>query len=220
MSAKATVTVRRSSPPARRRGMPHSRQNLARSGLISPQAAQRTSMAHHPSSQSAEHRGRGVLRPTSTLVWGRFSPVECAGRHGCPAAPLLKNMCVRTPQRAILALLVMLALLPAASALAADTGTAGPAFTGATAPSGEKPQSKLWFNDGVWWAVLYRPSTTSYEIFKDIGGTWTPTGTVIDTRHSVYVDAQWDGTHLNVVSAGMSAALGVRYSRYAYSAGG
>src|SRR4051794_23144415 len=128
-------------------------------------------------------------------------------------------MDVHIPQRAILALLVTLALLPAASALAADTGTAGPAFTGATAPSGEKPQSKLWFNDGVWWAVLYRPSTTSYEIFKDIGGTWTPTGTVIDSRHSVYVDAQWDGAHLNVVSAGMSLTLGARYTRYAYDAG-
>jgi|tagenome__1003787_1003787.scaffolds.fasta_scaffold20944655_2 hypothetical protein len=129
-------------------------------------------------------------------------------------------MDVRTPHRALIALLLALALLPAAAASAADTGAAGPAFTGVTAPSGEKPQSKLWFNDGAWWAVLYRPSTTSYEVFKDTGGTWTPTGTVIDTRHSVYVDAQWDGTHLNVVSAGMSAALGVRYSRYAYSAGG
>src|SRR4051812_1006958 len=216
MSAKATVTVRRSSPPARRRGMPHSRQNLARSGLISPQAAQRTSMAHRPSSQSAEHRGRGVLRPTSTLVWGRFSPVECAGRHGLAAARSLKNMDVRTPQRAILALLVMLALLPAASALAADTGTAGPAFTGATAPTGEKPQSKQWFNDGSWWAVMYRPSAGSYQIFRDVAGTWTPTGTDVDTRESTYADAQWDGAHLNIVSAGMGVTQGVRYMRFSY----
>ena len=125
-------------------------------------------------------------------------------------------MDVHTPQRAILALLATLALLPAASALAADTGTAGPAFTGATAPTGEKPQSKQWFNDGSWWAVMYRPSAGSYQIFRDVGGTWTPTGTDVDTRESTYADAQWDGAHLNIVSAGMGVTQGVRYTRFSY----
>src|SRR4051812_20051159 len=125
-------------------------------------------------------------------------------------------MDVRLPRLALAATLLSLALVPAAPAQAATTGDAGPSFLGATAPTGEKPQSKLWFNDGAWWGILFRSSTSSYEIFRDEAGTWTPTGTVVDTRHSVYPDAQWDGAHLNVVSAGMSATLGVRYSRFAY----
>src|SRR5512133_2179870 len=27
--------------------------------------------------------------------------------------------------------------------------------TGVSAPTGEKPESKLWFNDGIWWGSLY-----------------------------------------------------------------
>src|SRR4051812_5716698 len=127
-------------------------------------------------------------------------------------------MDVRLPHLALLATLVALALVPAAPAHAVTTGDAGPSFLGSTAPTGEKPQSKLWFNEGVWWGVLFRSSSGSYEIFRDEDGTWTPTGTVVDTRHSVYADVQWDGAHLSVVSAGMSATLGVRYSRFAYDA--
>src|SRR3954468_17967806 len=105
-------------------------------------------------------------------------------------------------------------IAPAAHA-ATTVGVRDFAYSG-SAPTGEKPQSKLWFNDGAWWGIIFRPSSGSYEIFRDEAGRWTPTGTVVDTRHSVYADAQWDGAHLNVVSAGMSATLGVRYSRFAY----
>ena len=126
---------------------------------------------------------------------------------------------VRTPHRAFVALLLTLSLIPAASASAADTGTAGPTFTGATAPTGEKPQSKLWFNDGTWWGVLYNGGALRYEIYKLAGGTWAPTGTVVDTRRNMFVDALWDGTHLNVVSGGTAASAVVRYSRFSYDPG-
>ncbi len=41
---------------------------------------------------------------------------------------------------------------------------AGPGFHQPTAPSGEKPQSKLWFNDGIWWGSIWSTSAKSFEI--------------------------------------------------------
>src|SRR5438093_1450416 len=122
---------------------------------------------------------------------------------------------------ALLVAVIASTLALAGPARAADVGAAGPAVTGATAPTGEKPQSKLWFNDGVWWGILYNATPPAgqavrYEIFRDLNGTWTPTGTVVDTRRNVWTDALWDGTHLNVVSAGTTATAGVRYSRFSY----
>jgi hypothetical protein len=49
-----------------------------------------------------------------------------------------------------------LALPAAVSADPGDVGFAGPSGAGAgAAPSGSKPESKLWYNDGFWWGSLY-----------------------------------------------------------------
>ena len=125
-------------------------------------------------------------------------------------------MDVRLARLSLAPALLALCLALPASSLAAAAGTAGPAFSGASAPTGQKPQSKLWFNGGSWWAVLYNAGATRFEIYRDADGDWTPTGTVVDTRHNMYVDVLWDGSHLNVVSAGFSS--GVHYSRFAYDA--
>src|SRR3954468_19338390 len=79
-----------------------------------------------------------------------------------------KPMCAA--RRCPLIPLAALAVLPPAAS--ADVGSPGPSIAGSSAPTGEKPQSKLWFNDGRWWAILYRPSNTRYEIFRDDDGTW------------------------------------------------
>src|SRR5207247_10052689 len=92
----------------------------------------------------------------------------------------------------------------------------------ATAPTGEKPQTKLWFNDGAWWAVMYNASTANFEIYKRVNGSWTTTGTIVDPRDGSWQDALWDGNHLQVVSAGNRATnpgAGVRYSRFGYDSG-
>ena len=128
----------------------------------------------------------------------------------------MHRMDARPWSRLLAPALAALCLALPAPALAAATGTAGPTFSGASAPTGQKPQSKLWFNDGTWWAILYDEAAVRYEIFRDAGGDWTPTGTVVDTRHNMYVDALWDGAHLDVLSAGFS--VGVRFSRFAYDA--
>jgi hypothetical protein len=87
-------------------------------------------------------------------------------------------------------------------------------------PTGEKPQSKLWFNDGIWWASLFDRSTEEYHIYRYdwTAHTWSDTGTLIDERNTSKADTLWDGTHLYVVSAGSGrsnsshAARILRYS--------
>jgi hypothetical protein len=69
-------------------------------------------------------------------------------------------------------------------------------------PTGEKPQSKLWWNDGIWWGSLYDPIRRSHAIHRfDVDTqSWTSTGTVIDERSNSKADVLWDGQRLYVVS--------------------
>src|SRR5215211_2681411 len=94
---------------------------------------------------------------------------------------------------------------------------------GVIAPTGEKPQSKLWFNDGTWWGSLFNRSTEEYHIYRydRPGNSWQDTGTLIDERNTSKADTLWDGTHLYVATAGASATTsthGARILRYSYNA--
>ena len=59
---------------------------------------------------------------------------------------------------------VVLAILCGAAALAlpgiarADTGFQGPSYPAGSSgpPTTSKPESKLWWNDGFWWASMFR----------------------------------------------------------------
>src|SRR5947207_195318 len=71
-------------------------------------------------------------------------------------------------------------------------------YAGTTAPTAEKPQSKLWFHDGSWWGVLFRPSNAGGGKFTiqrlDLATqTWVDTGVAADRRESVHLDALSDG---------------------------
>jgi hypothetical protein len=88
-------------------------------------------------------------------------------------------------------------------------------------PTGQKPQSKLWFNDGSWWGSLYDRSTGEYHIYRysRSAQTWRDTGTLIDGRDRSKADTLWDGTHLYVASAATnssSASDSARLMRYSY----
>jgi hypothetical protein len=108
-------------------------------------------------------------------------------------------------------------------------GTKDQSFTGAsTAPSGSKPESKLWFNDGRWWAVMWDTASPSFRIFRADAGatTWVNTGTAVDSRGSARSDALWDGTHLYIASHSVAsdsshnvAARPAKLYRYSYSGG-
>jgi hypothetical protein len=70
-------------------------------------------------------------------------------------------------------------------------------------PTGEKPQSKLWFNDGTWWGLLFDPATEDFYIYRLDQATqkWNKTSTLVEPRSSARSDVLWDGSHLYVASA-------------------
>ena len=114
----------------------------------------------------------------------------------------------------LLAALVWLALAAGASEGQAQTAIEA-GFrdywygTATNTPTGEKPESKLWWNDGVWWGSLFNDAANQYRIYRfDVTRQeWTDTGTALDTRKSAKADVLWDDAsqRLYVVGATESA---------------
>jgi large repetitive protein len=116
----------------------------------------------------------------------------------------------------------VMALLAASGPARADVGYRDFTYVGATKPTGDKPQSKLWFNDGVWWGSLFNSFTGRFEIYRLDASTqaWSTTGTVVDERKNAGVDAAWSGGKLYVAGAGLAATSAldsVRVRRYSYN---
>ena len=88
-------------------------------------------------------------------------------------------------RRLLVPLLAVLLLIqglvgPAGAAAATPQMYRDQTFTGATSPTEDKPQSKLWFSDGFWWALMR--SVTDVTVHKlQADHTWLNTGTVVDT---------------------------------------
>ncbi|MBX3011388.1 MAG: Ig-like domain-containing protein [Caldilineaceae bacterium] len=102
-------------------------------------------------------------------------------------------------------------------------------YTGAGAPTGEKPESKLWWNDGFWWGSLFNSTTGRFHIYKLNWGTqlWEDTGVELDNRPDTKADILWDGTKLYVASHVAIESDGeqvgnqlrwARFYRYSYNA--
>jgi hypothetical protein len=93
-------------------------------------------------------------------------------------------------------------------------------------PTGEKPESKLWWNDGFWWGSLCATDNT-YHIFRlDLASqSWVDTGTPLDNRPTTKADTLWDGQKLYVAShvfsssgsASSSSSQWGRLYRYSYN---
>ncbi|MDQ3867511.1 MAG: hypothetical protein M3304_11930 [Actinomycetota bacterium] len=115
-------------------------------------------------------------------------------------------------------------------AAAGSLGFQDHSFSGAgdDRPSSSKPESKLWWNDGSWWADMWDPTSVSHHIFRlnTSTQTWIDTGVQLDDRASTRSDTLWDGTHLYVASHVVNScdcstsAFGTpsRLYRYSYSA--
>ncbi|MCU1379998.1 MAG: hypothetical protein JWN29_2981 [Acidimicrobiales bacterium] len=72
---------------------------------------------------------------------------------------------------------------------------------GALAPTKDKPQSKLWFNDGSWWSVMVGATDQRVRIHElRPDHTWRDTGVVVDERPASTADVLWEGTHLLVAT--------------------
>lgn len=84
-----------------------------------------------------------------------------------------------------------------------DIGWEGPAYTGSSgAPSGSKPESKVWFHDGRWWGDLWDTTTSDHYIhWYDVSGRrWVRTGTILEDRSGTRSDVLSDGNALYVSS--------------------
>jgi hypothetical protein len=123
----------------------------------------------------------------------------------------------------LLALVVLTAWSPAAAGAATGYRDFAWSAPGVNGPSAEKPQSKLWYNDGAWWGDLFDRSSNTWRIYRldSATQTWSNTGTTVDPRPATWADALWDGTRLYVASAGRSPSSGAdsaRLYRFSYSA--
>ena len=99
--------------------------------------------------------------------------------------------------------------------------------TSITAPTGQKPESKLWYADGTWWGALWNNTVRRLEIHRFNQATqatnaWTATGTIIDTRRNSEADTLWDGSKLYVLTHmkdtdTTATDLGLKFQRFGYS---
>ena len=128
---------------------------------------------------------------------------------------------------AVIGVLVVLTGLvgPApARAAAGDVGFQGPPMNGTSAPTGQKPESKLWFNDGRWWGILYDTSAKGFRIWQYdwAANSWANTSMLVDKRSRSSSDALWDGSRLYVathlVEGANSSDQAARLLRYSYNA--
>jgi hypothetical protein len=135
----------------------------------------------------------------------------------------------------ILIVMLLASMLPAAGLNAAGTILNPNGYQGlpfkytpkVQTPTGEKPQSKLWYNDGRWWGNMFNISDGKYHIYwlDLVSQTWKDTGTILDPRPQTKADCLWTGTRLYVASGGGSdlsgsgttAALSANLYRYSYN---
>jgi PKD repeat protein len=119
------------------------------------------------------------------------------------------------------------------AAMAASTyGHSSISYSGVkNPPTSDKPQSKLWWNDGSWWADMWT-SGSGWHIYRldRSAETWVDTGLLNDSRSNTLSDALWDGTHLYIAShvvtisgddATVASVSGqpAKLYRYSYSGG-
>jgi hypothetical protein len=135
----------------------------------------------------------------------------------------------------LLAVVVLLAALVSllhggpAQAAPDDVGYRDFSYGTALAPTGEKPQSKLWYTpDGLWWGSLYDPERQRFEIHQFMRDTqsWTSTGVQVDERIDSQADALFETARgrLFIVShlrdtARSAGDRSLRFLSYTYAGG-
>jgi len=143
----------------------------------------------------------------------------------------------------LIALLAALALatsyLPSAAAPSApleelapaqvDVGYPGIIYgSGANStPTGEKPESKLWWNDGRWWGAMFSQDAGGYRAFwlNLSNQTWVDSGTALGNRNGDKVDVLWDQgsqklymvSHVFSTSASPTTSNWAQLFRYSYN---
>ena len=93
----------------------------------------------------------------------------------------------------------------ALAAVAGEVGSPGPSTAGAgKGATAEKPESKLWWDAGSWWAVMWDSPTASWRIARHdratTPATWIFTSVVVDRRSDSRADVLWDAGKLYITS--------------------
>ena len=140
-------------------------------------------------------------------------------------APVLAGMLVA----AVLQVVSGVAATPARAATG-DIGIEGASFApfaGTSTPTAAKPESKLWWAQGSWWASMASTVTQGYRIMRldRTDEQWVDTGVDLDPRGNTQADALWNGTHLFVAShvissSSTTAVSGAPARLYRYSPSG
>ncbi len=127
---------------------------------------------------------------------------------------------------ALTALAFVVTAMAVPGAAAAQVGFKAHSFAGLGAESsggaitGEKPESKLWFNAGSWWASMVSPTNAgTHTIWRLAGDAWTNTGVVIDTRAASKEDVLSVGSTLYIASRASSGLGGNKLRRFTYAGG-
>jgi len=115
-------------------------------------------------------------------------------------------LCTRGAARAIAIALALVAL----PSLAAAQGS----LMFNTAGTSDKPQSKLWVNNGAWWGCLN--NATKLAIYKLDGTAWTHrldvANAVVPVNKGGICDALWDGTNLFLATYSATTPKLYKYS--------
>jgi PKD repeat protein len=133
---------------------------------------------------------------------------------------------------ALIGIVALLGTLTGGAPVAADTGvavTAGyrdqsygdPAAPGADDVTAGRNQSKVWFNDGRWWGLVFDRGTTTAKFriyqFNMANQGWTTTGVAVDDRNRSHGDVLSTGSTLFVASTGGATSADKRLRIYKYS---
>ena len=96
-------------------------------------------------------------------------------------------------------------------------------YSGVSTPTADKPQSKLWFNDGIWWASMFnntnnpRPAFHIYKLDRTTQS-WSDTGTEIDSRPTSQGDFLWDNNAQMLYVVSGNTSIDGWYFRFSYDA--
>ncbi len=125
----------------------------------------------------------------------------------------------------VLALSAVIGAAPVAASEPVTAGYADHQYNDPNAPGADdvtaaRHQSKLWFNDGHWWGVLFDARSTPNAVFRiwrfDTGTQdWVNSNVSVDDRNRSHADVLWSGTKLYVASS--HATMGLRIYRYSYN---
>lgn len=91
-------------------------------------------------------------------------------------------------------------------------------YTSARPPSADKPQSKLWFHDGSWWALMVEAGGNRVYIHELLDNhTWRNTGTLVDGRGEATGDALWSSSDNRLYVASRAPSVNLQINAFTYT---